>query len=207
MKKLGFVFAIGVVALALAGSALAQTCTDGNGNVRSGGDCSFYFVTYFSNNAVTVAKNPTAAPDATVRIINDGETGGNLWADFYVFDDSEELSECCSCIVTPDGLLSEDVKTELTANPLSGPIRQRGVIKVISDSDGNATDPYPVAGLRGWATHVQKAVSGYALTETPLADANYSSYEAGALGPICGILLQLGSGYGSCTCTPEDHDF
>jgi hypothetical protein len=61
--------------------------------------------------------------------------------------------------------------------------------------------------LRGFATHIQKATSGFAITETPLADSNYSEYEAGALGPICGILLQLGSGYGSCTCTQEDHDF
>ena len=63
------------------------------------------------------------------------------------------------------------------------------------------------SGLRGWATHVQKAASGFAITETPLADCELQPYEAGALGPICGILLQLGSGYGSCTCTPEDHDF
>jgi hypothetical protein len=189
MKKLGFVFAMAVIALTLCGSALAQ------------GDNSYYFVTYFSNNAVS------GAPDATVRLVNDGETGANLWADFYVFDDSEELSECCSCVVTPDGLLSEDVKTELTANPLSGPVRSRGVIKVISDKAANATAPVPSPGLRGWATHIQKASSGFAITEAPLADANYSAYEAGALGPICGILLQLGSGYGSCSCTLEDHDF
>ena len=114
MKRVGFVFAMAVIALALTGSALAQ------------GDNSYYFVTYFSNNAVS------GAPDQTVRLVNDGETGGNLWADFYVFDDSEELSECCACVVTPDGLLSESVKTELMANPLSGPVRKVGVIKVIS---------------------------------------------------------------------------
>ena len=189
MKKLGFVFAMAVIALALTGSALAQ------------GDNSSYFVTYFSNNAVS------GAPDATVRLVNDGDTGSNVWADFYVFDDSEELSECCSCLVTPDGLLSEDVKTQLTANPLSGPVRKVGVIKVISDCGGNVTSPRPMPALRGFATHIQKAACGFAVTETPLADSNYSSYEAGALGPICGILLQLGSGYGSCTCTQEDHDF
>jgi hypothetical protein len=191
MKKLGFVFAMAVIALALTGSALAD----------GGGNNSYYFVTYFSNNAVS------NAPDATVRLVNDGDTGHVLWADFYVFDDSEELSECCACIITPDGLLSEDVKTQLTANPLSGPVRSRGVIKVISDSNGTVTAPEPSPGLRGWATHIQKASSGFAITETPLADSNYSTYESGALGPICSVLLQLGSGYGQCTCTEEDHDF
>jgi len=188
MKKLGFVFALAVIALTLCGSALAQ-------------DTDFYFVTYYSNNAVT------GAPDADVRLVNDGFTGKTLWADFYVFDDSEELTECCSCPITPDGLLSEDVKTELEANPLSGPVRSRGVIKVISDCGGNATDPSPAPGLHGWATHIQKNGSGFAITEAPLADANYSEYESGALGPICAVLLQLGSGYGSCSCTQEDHDF
>ncbi len=93
--------------------------------VTSTGDNSVYFVSYFSNNVA-------AAPDATVRFINDGDTGGNLWAAFYVFDDSQELTECCACEITPDGLLSEDVKTQLTANPLTGKVPTRGVIKAIS---------------------------------------------------------------------------
>jgi len=189
MRRVGFVFALAVIALTLCGSALAQ------------GDYSVYFVTYYSNNDVS------GAPDATVRLVNDGTSGTWLSANFYVFDDSEELTECCSCAVSPDGLLSEDVKTELTANPLSGPIRSRGVIKVVSNANGSVSSPYPTAGLHGWATHIQKDGSGFAITESPLADSNYSDYEAGALGPICAVLLQLGSGYGSCSCTQEDHDF
>ena len=54
-----------------------------------------YFTTYYSN------ANAAAAPDATVRIVNDGESGGNLYAAIYVFNDSEELQECCACLVTP----------------------------------------------------------------------------------------------------------
>ncbi len=104
--------------MGIAGSALAQSAT-----VK--GDNSIYFVSYFSNNVA-------AAPDATVRFINDGDTGGNLWAAFYVFDDSQELTECCACQITPDGLLSESVKTQLTAAPLTGKVPTRGVIKVIS---------------------------------------------------------------------------
>ena len=69
MRKLGFVFAMAVIALALTGSALAQNCVS-NSPSTGGGDCSYYFVTYFSNNAVS------GAPDQTVRLVNDGETGG-----------------------------------------------------------------------------------------------------------------------------------
>src|SRR5208283_5967678 len=132
MKKLGVVLSLALVLVLLGGSALAQ-------NV---GDKSVYFVTYYSNSLTP------GAPDQTVRLINDGDTGGNLWASFYVFDDSQELQECCSCEVTPDGLLSESVNNELLANPLTGKRNYRGVIKVVSSTTGNSgTHNTPVSEI------------------------------------------------------------
>jgi hypothetical protein len=192
MKRVGlFMFAVVAIALMFSGNALAQ------------GDNSVYFVTYFSNNV-------SGAPDGTVRFINDGDTGGTLWADIYVFDDSQELQACGSCPITPDGILSEDVKTELTNNPVTGRIPTRGVIKVISDSEGNANSPYPVVGLRGWATHIQRATptsGAFATTETAVADSNLSGGEESLLGNLCYYAGLLGSGQGTITCTLEDHDF
>src|SRR5271154_5883595 len=120
MKRLGLFLFLLAVALVLAGNALAQ-------NV---GDKSVYFTSYYSN------ANTTGAPDQTVRLINDGNTYATLWASFYVFDDSQELQDCCSCAVSPDGLLSESVNRQL-ASPdfvLMPVIDRRGVIKVISSS-------------------------------------------------------------------------
>ncbi|MFZ1919930.1 MAG: hypothetical protein WAU58_20345 [Terriglobales bacterium] len=193
MKRVGFVFAMLIIALA-ATSAMAQ-------NV---GDNSYYFVTYYSNNVAS-------APDAVVRFINDGSQGtnasGDLWAAFYIFDDSQELTECCACVVTPDGILSEDVKTELTATPLTGKIPTRGVIKVISSFSSDPTSPEPTYGLRGTATHIQAAgKSSYATTETAFADANLGSAELSLLPQLCYFADTLLSGVG-CSCTPEDHDF
>jgi hypothetical protein len=195
MKKLGFVFAMLVIAM-MATSAMAQ-------NV---GDNSVYFVSYYANNVA-------GAPDATVRFINDGDQGtgstGDLWAAFYIFDDSQELTECCACLVTPDGLLSEDVKTELTNTPLTGKIPPRGVIKVISSNTWDPTAPVPVPGLRGTATHIQRATptsGAYATTETAFADANLSSAEAAFLPQLCLFADTYLSGVG-CSCTWEDHDF
>ncbi|MFZ3265051.1 MAG: hypothetical protein WA172_13700, partial [Terriglobales bacterium] len=138
--------------------------------------------------------------------INDGDTAGNLWAAFYVFDDSQELTECCACQITPDGLLSEDVKTNLTANPLTGKVPTRGVIKVISSSSLDPTNVIPTAGLRGFATHIQ-VVKGatYAITETEFADSNLGKAEETLLQNLCYYDALL-SGL-PCTCTPEDHDF
>ena len=193
MKKLGFLMFLLAMAVMLGGTALAQ------------GDNSDYFTTYFSN------ANTSGAPDATLRIVNDGDTEANLYAEIYVFDDSEELTECCSCLITPDGLLSESVNKNLTANPLTGIKPTRGVIKVISSPDDNPYDleyngeNEPTPGLRGWATHVQKLASGYAVTETLLADSNMGSAEEDLLGALCFFDSKL-SGK-PCTCTPEDADF
>ncbi len=172
-----------------------------------GGDDSFYFVSYFSNNVA-------AAPDATVRFVHDGSAllisqvpvQINLWADFYVFDDSEELTECCACLITPDGLLSESIRTELTANPLTGKVPPRGVIKVISSATPDPTNVTPTAGLRGWATHIQGPTKNvYSITETQFADSNLTGAEKSLLQNLCYYDALL-SGL-PCTCTPEDHDF
>ena len=166
-----------------------------------------FFNTYYSN------ANTAGAPDATLRLINDGATSANLWASIYVFDDSEELTQCCSCVVTPDGLLSESVNTDLTANPVTGIKPTRGVIKIISsttesDVNTNFAPNTPAAGLHGWATHIQKLASGYAVSEGEVADALLLANPHGEeplLRNLC-LFDHLLSGK-PCLCTPEDMDF
>ena len=208
MKRVGFVFVMLVIAL-LAGTAVAQS-------EGPAGDFSYYFVTYFSNG------NTSGAPDAVLRLINDGDystsqtegvPNGNLWASIYVFDDSQELQECCNCFISPDGLLSESLDKELTANTLTAraPL-SRGVIKVISTYNPDPTNNAPVAGIRGWMTHIQATSNipekgPFFVTETTLADSNLVSAEQAALQTSCSYAITLGSGYGVCSCTPEDHDF
>ena len=205
MKKLGvFLFLVLMLGI-VSGSALAQIV----------GDSSVYFTTYYANNVA-------AAPDATVRIVNDGDTvsatnDGSLWASIYVFDDSQELTECCSCFVSADGLLSESVKNQLTANPLTGTKPSRGVIKVISsstesDASTNFAPNTPTAGLRAWATHVQSTANKfpngpapYSQTETTFADSNLGAGEKSMLELLCKFDKLL-SGK-PCTCTTEDYDF
>jgi len=188
-----------------------------SGNALAQGDNSVYFVTYYSN------ANTAGAPAATLRLINDGDKSttetegipnGNLWASIYVFDDSQEFQECCSCEVTPDGLLSENINTELLANSLTHKVNNRGVIKVVSSSTnpGDPTNNTLAPGLRGWETHIQRTTVGdtaatFAVTETPLADSNLSATEKTVFQELCSFAITLGSGRGTCTCTPEDQDF
>jgi hypothetical protein len=190
MKKLAFVMLLLAISVMLAGNALADSQNDQ------------YFTTYFSN------ANTPGAPDATVRIINDGSTGADIYAAIFVFDDSEELTECCDCEITPDGLLSESVNNNLTANPITGIKPTRGVIKVISsivDGISQGGGGVITTGLHAWATHVQKLSSGYAVSESPFADSNLALSEQGLLYELCYFDAKL-SGK-PCTCTPEDQDF
>ena len=166
--------------------------------VGGGGDNSVYFVTYFSN------ANTKGLPDSALRLINDGDTGGNLYAAYYVLDDSQEFTECCACQITPDGLNSESVNTELASNPLTGRFLTRGVIKIISSATGDPTATTPTPGLRGWATHVQP--NSY-VTETLLAPSNLIAGEQTLLQTLCYYTEILGSGQGVCSCTPEDQEF
>jgi len=187
MKKLGLLLLLVVIALMLGETASAQ-------------DYSIYFTTYYSN------ANTANAPDATVRIINDGNNG-DLYANIYVFNDSEELQECCSCEITPDGIVSESVNKNLTANPLTGITPTRGVIKVITNNvQGAAVGiPPPLGGLHGSATHVQKLVTGFTVTEAEIADSNLAPSEQTLLYTLCYADWLL-SGQ-PCTCQPEDYDF
>src|SRR5581483_3723693 len=100
-----------------------------------------YQVTYYDNNF-----GEGAYFDAgTIRIINPGVTGspisgdqGTLCANIYVFDDTQEMVECCSCPVTANGLLTLSVQ-DLTENPLMvTPFR--GVIKVVSTAPSPTCD-------------------------------------------------------------------
>jgi hypothetical protein len=182
------------------------------------GSANSYSTTYYSGNVAN-------APDAALRIVNDGDSPSNpLWASIYVFDDSEELTECCSCKITSDGLLSESVRLNLTANPIRGVVNTRGVIKVISsqtedDVNTGFAPNTAVAGLRVWMTHIQGTkvtlspgnpvvpvvVSPYFVTETPAADSHLSAGEKLLLENLCMFDAML-SGK-PCTCQPEDYDF
>jgi hypothetical protein len=204
MKKLGLLFLSAIVAMLIVG---------GHASAQNVGDRSYYFVTYFSN------ANTAAAPDATLRLVNDGDsatsqvnghiTNGSLYASIYTFDDSQQMQECCNCFISADGLLSESLNKNLMSNTLTGGREEtsRGVIKIISGTNDDPTNNVLKAGLHGTMTHIQSSGQSYLITETPVSDANLASIEKQDLEMTCGFVMYLGSGQGVCTCTPEDHDF
>ena len=162
-----------------------------------------YDLSYFSG------AHTSGAPDTTLRLVNDGNVSdsspaGDLCASIYVFDSTEELQECCSCRVTPNGILSLSVNNSLTANTLTGRTITRGVVKVVSSSLSggtcNAAVSVPHVGIRSWLTHIQRGTNTYQMTEEELVDSTFGSAEQADLAEDCGVLEELGTGSGICSC-------
>src|SRR5271154_4952254 len=74
---------------------------------------------YFAN------ANASGAPSAQLRLTNDGADDNDgrtaaepVCANIYVFDNAEEMQECCGCEITPNGYLDLSVNTNLLGNIL-----------------------------------------------------------------------------------------
>jgi len=137
-----------------------------------------------------------------------------LCANLYIFDDTQEMVECCSCPITANGLLTLSVQ-DLTENPLTV-TPYRGVIKLVASFPKPTCDPTQInlndpPNLRGVTTHVQTSTTrtapinnggsdpGYFfVTEDEFADAPLSAVEQSDLATICSFVRYLGTGRGRC---------
>jgi hypothetical protein len=151
-------------------------------------------VSYYANEATSARE--------TVRVTNVGTSGGNVCAAFYLFDPQQELQECCSCLVTPDGLLELNVHYDLLYNTLTDVGPDTGAIKIVSAATSGGkcplpTAPKPASGVRAWATHFQNNGTE---TETEFTDSGMSAVELGRLGAQCKAIQLVGSGKGVCGC-------
>jgi hypothetical protein len=161
-----------------------------------------YRVDYFAN------ANTGGAPDATLRLDNDGSAAdANLCADIFVFSANEEITECCSILETPDDLLTLSVDKNLTSNPANGVVVTSGIIKIVASATvGGKCPTYPStitlvtgAEIQGWATHIQN--SNFTITETASQVSNLSSAEESRLAKLCGAVQAADSGNGLCNGT------
>ena len=204
--------ALGAAALiAISASAASAQTTD------------VYKLNYFANNFVGTADNvPIFGADATIRIDNPGLTYGNLCAMVYVFDQDQQMTECCGCVETHNGLQTLSLIHNLTTNPLTGTFSKSGMIKIVSAAINNSPcDPTsnvtPTKNLRAWATHIQSeaititetptatppvsvTITNATITETEFTDSPLGATELTNLQAQCSFIGILGSGKGICTC-------
>jgi hypothetical protein len=212
---------VAVVVVCLAGIVCAQIPTT-------------YSINYYSN------PSPTTK-DTTIKIANPGyqitavngngfPLNGNLCAMIYVFNNDEQVVECCGCMLTPDSRRSISLNGDLLANPVNGNlVTTDGVIEIVSaqpnayiwnpypylqwtcDPTGDSTQVYkfpsivPTLELEAWGSH-QQVEPGPAYTETEVdfayANLNYTAFTNTAR-YMCSA-IGSGSGKGVCTCGTGD---
>jgi hypothetical protein len=161
-------------------------------------------VSYFNHAAVV-----QSGLDGTVQIVNPGLALGNLCAMVYVFDQKQELNECCGCTISDNGMRTLSVTNDLTANPLTGVKPNVGEVRIVpSDPSQNPQcDPAnlaPAGALAAWSANPQVLGGGAQVTETQFRTVTLTNNEQGFLANMCSYLEKLGSGKGICSCGTGD---
>ena len=121
---------------------------------------------------VKYASNLTIG-DSVINITNTGARGaglgfgtsasvtGAICVNVYVYDPSEEVVSCCSCPVTPNGLVSLSAKNDLINNPLTRGNPTSIVIKLLATVPVGGTcnnsallagSPTLAPGMAAWGT-------------------------------------------------------
>ena len=175
---------------------------------------------------VRYASNLTSG-DSVINLTNTGENGasitgpgfgaaaGNVCVNVYAFSPDEQLISCCSCLITPNGLVALSVKDDLISNTLTGVRPNSVVVKLVNTGAGAAFTGatcsnsaaiaggtgFPLAGglvAFGTTVHAAASAGAFAVTETPFLQATLSPTELASITNRCTNIIGNGSGFGIC---------
>jgi len=179
---------------------------------------------------VRYASNLTAG-DSVINITNTGANGaslfgpgfgtaaGNICVDVYAFSPDEQLISCCSCLVTPNGLVNLTGNRDLVSNTLTGIRPNSMVVKLLatlagtggsgtscSNSAATAVRANVVPGMLAWgatlhsSTAIDPPLAGtaFSITETPFLPATLSAAEFASITNRCTNIIGNGSTFGIC---------
>ena len=157
--------------------------------------------------------------DSVINITNSGARGAGLAAgtsaattgaicvNVYAFSPDEQMISCCSCPVTPNGLVSLSARADLISNTLTPAVPTSIVVKLLATAPvggscaSSAASPGATSsGLVAWGTtvHAGPATGGNSLTETAFIPATLSAGELTRLTQLCTFINANGSGFGLC---------
>lgn len=157
--------------------------------------------------------------DSVVNITNSGARGAGLAAgtsasttgaicvNAYAFSPDEQMIACCSCPVTPNGLVSLSARQDLISNTLTPAVPTSIVIKLLASAPvgGSCTNSAAApgalsSGMLAWGTtvHAGAAAGTTATTETEFLPATLSAGELARLTTLCTFINANGSGFGVC---------
>jgi hypothetical protein len=126
----------------------------------------------------------------------DGTPGnGNICVHVYTFSPDEQEVSCCSCLVTPNALVSLSVNNDLVSNTLTPARPTSVVVKLVATVGAGALAP----GMRAWGTTIHAGpAGGFSTTENPFSQAALSAAELARITSFCGFIQANGSGFGIC---------
>ncbi len=165
--------------------------------------------------------------DSTINITNTGAEGagqssgttaattGAFCVNVYAFSPDEQMVSCCSCPVTPNGLVSLSARQDLISNTLTPAVPTALVVKLLATKPAGGTCTASAAmataanlsrGLAAWATTIHVGPAGPTSTETPFSAAMLSTEpgnpgdigELNRLTQLCSFINANGSGFGVC---------
>lgn len=160
----------------------------------------------------------TGANGASLNGPGFGGPAGNICVNVYAFSPDEQLISCCSCLVTPNGLVSLSVVQDLISNPLTGIRPDCVVVKLLATPTLDATGaptfagtnctgsaglagtvlPPATSGLAAWGTTLHASPTGFQLSETQFTPATLGPGELTSIATRCGNIIGNGSGFGIC---------
>ena len=146
---------------------------------------------------------------------------GNICANVYTFSPDEQLVSCCSCLITPNGLISLSVDNDLLSNTLTGIIPSSVSVTIIptlagpggtgtnctnsAALAGTANFPFNVnpaqdAGLFAWGTRLLKTpvANSFAVSEGPFLRSFTSQQQLASVTNRCINIIGNGSSFGIC---------
>jgi len=141
---------------------------------------------------------------------------GNICVNVYALSTDEQLDACCSCLITPDEVVSLGVNSSLLVKTLTGATETSEVIKLIGSNVGATTCANTAASVTaaniatgfiafGTTLHATPVTGVYATTETPFAPAQFilsgaagANDELHSLTGRCAAILGNGSTFGIC---------
>jgi hypothetical protein len=175
--------------------------------------------------------------DGLVHTINVGNFAahtngllGSVCANYYVFDDDQQLEECCACPVTAHGVRTQSTINDLTSNPtFNRADLSLGAIKIVGSQGQCASIALPgfaittaafvtrgllTEGLKAWTNHAETIASNLPpsfgfVTSTSVDEFQNAPLDSGELNALvsdCAFIVDEASGAGVCSCGIGDGD-
>ena len=157
--------------------------------------------------------------DSVLNVTNSGASSttalpnqnGNICANVYTYSPDEQLISCCSCLVTPNALVSLSANSDLVSNTLTPAHPTSIVIKLLGSAGSSAASCNAssvgtgtnllTTGLVAWFTTIHANPSTpvtFTASRTAFTDATLSAAELVRMTSLCGFIQANGSGFGIC---------